>query len=107
MMLLKKDLYNARIKNTENKILDITNLATNTTLNTKINEVKGKLTSITEVATIAALTIVENEIPNISDLVKKADYEARIKDIKDKYFTTFQYNKFTNNKLDEKIKEKS
>ena len=106
-MLLKKDLYNARIKNTENKILDITNLATNTTLNTKINEVKGELTSITEVATIAALTIVENKIPNNSDLVKKADYEAKIKDIKDKYFTTFEYNKFTNNKLDEKIKEKS
>ena len=107
MMLLKKDLYNARIKNTENKILDITNLATNTTLNTKINEVKGELTSITEVPTIAAPTIDENKIPNISDLVKKADYEAKIKDIKDKYFTTFEYNKFTNNKLDEKIKEKS
>ena len=35
MMLLKKDVYNARIKNIEDKILDITNLATNTTLKLK------------------------------------------------------------------------
>ena len=31
-----------KIKNIENKIPDITNLATNTTLNAKINEVKTK-----------------------------------------------------------------
>ena len=40
MMLLKK-VYNAKIKNIEDKIPDITNLATNTTLNVKINEVKN------------------------------------------------------------------
>ena len=40
----------------------------------------------------------------IRDLVlKKADYDARIKDIKDKYFTTSDYDKFMNNILDEKI----
>ena len=37
--VVKKDVYNAKIKDIENKILDITNLATNTTLNAKINEV--------------------------------------------------------------------
>ena len=36
----KKYGYNAKIKNIEDKIPDITNLATNTTLNAKINEVK-------------------------------------------------------------------
>ena len=40
MMLLKKDAYNAKIK--DMKIPDITNLATHTTLNAKINEVKTK-----------------------------------------------------------------
>ena len=40
MMLLKK-MYNAKIKNIEDKIPDITNLATNTTLNVKINEGKN------------------------------------------------------------------
>ena len=32
-MMSLKDLYNAKIKKNEVKILDITNLATNTTLN--------------------------------------------------------------------------
>ena len=35
--VIKKDVYNAKIKNIEDKIPDITNLATNTTLNAKIN----------------------------------------------------------------------
>ena len=54
--VVKKDEYNARIKIIENKIPDITILATNTTLNAKINEVKGKLPYITDLATPAALT---------------------------------------------------
>ena len=37
--VVKKDVYNAKIKNTEDKILDITNLATNTTVNGFINEI--------------------------------------------------------------------
>ena len=36
----EKDAYNAKIKDIEDKISDITNLATNTTLNAKINEAK-------------------------------------------------------------------
>ena len=68
---------------------DITNLATNTTLNAKINEVrgeipsiaeistaalkakinevKGKIPNITNLATTTALTAVENKIPNVSN----------------------------------------
>ena len=38
----EKDVYNAKIKNMERKIPDITNLATNTVLNTKTNEIKKK-----------------------------------------------------------------
>ena len=44
--VVKKDVYNAKIKNIENKIPDITNLATKTTLNAKINKVKGERASI-------------------------------------------------------------
>ena len=32
MMLFKKDVYNAKLKNIEDKISDITNLATNISL---------------------------------------------------------------------------
>ena len=45
--VVKKDVYNAKIKNIEDKIPDITNLATNTTLNTKVNEAKKEKYSIT------------------------------------------------------------
>ena len=44
--VVKKDAYNAKIKNIEDEILDITNLATNTTLNAKINEIKGEIPSL-------------------------------------------------------------
>ena len=66
--VVKKDVYNAKIKNIEDKIPDITNLATSTTLNAKINEVKKEIPSIANLTTTTALTAVENKIPN---LVKK------------------------------------
>ena len=101
-MSLKKDVYNAKIKNIEEKIPDITNLATKTTLNAKLNEVKGEIPNITNVATTNALTAVENEIPNVSNLVKKTDYGTKISKIEtkftdhnhDKYITTSEFNKF-------------
>ena len=39
--VVKKDASNAKIINVEEKILDITNLATKTTLNAKLNKAKG------------------------------------------------------------------
>ena len=47
-------VYNAKIKDIEDKIPGITNLATNTTLNAKLNEVKKKNPIITNLATTAA-----------------------------------------------------
>ena len=56
----------------------------------KINEIKGEMPSIIGLATIASLNDVKNKIPNVSDLVKKkkkkTDFDAKIKDIDDKYF---------------------
>ena len=85
------------------KIPSITNLATNAPLNAKINEVKGEIPSITILATTITFTTVENKIPYVNHLVKKADYDAEIKDIKNKYFPTSDYNKFTSNIFDEKL----
>ena len=45
----------------------ITILATNAFLNTKINEVKSEIPSITDLTTTAAITAIENKIPNVSD----------------------------------------
>ena len=43
--VVKKTGYNTKIKNIEDKIPDITNLATKTVLNIKINEVKTEIPS--------------------------------------------------------------
>ena len=43
MRSLKNDVYNAKIKTIQDKILDITNLATNASLNAKINQAKGEI----------------------------------------------------------------
>ena len=95
---VKKYAYNAKIKYIEDEIPDISNLATNTSLNAKINEIK-KL-GLTNLATTAALATVGNKILNIIDLVKKADYDVRNEN---KNFTNSDFNKFMSNILDAKI----
>ena len=40
----------------------------------KITEIEGKIPSITGLATTAALNAVENDIPKVSDRIKKANY---------------------------------
>ena len=74
-------------KDTEDKAPDITNLATNTTLNAKINEVntttainaeinevKNKTPNITNLATTTTLTAVENEIPDHSKYITTPEF---------------------------------
>ena len=53
--VVKKDVYNAQIKNIEDEILAITNLDTNTSLNSKKTEVKGEIPNIINLATTTAL----------------------------------------------------
>ena len=102
--VFKKDVYNAKKKSIEDKILDITNLVTNTTLNAEIIEVKNEIPSTTNLATTAVLTAVENKIANVSNLVKKTHYNTKISEIEDKitdhdhsniYITTQKFNKLT------------
>ena len=117
LVVIKRDVYNAKIKNIEVKISDITHLATNASLNAKINEVKGKTPNITNLATSTALTAVESKIPNVSNLVKKtADYNTKIIEIEDKivtdhdhdkYIATQEFNKFTSENLTARLKQAS
>ena len=110
--VVKKDVYNAKIKNIEDKIPDITNLATKTTLTAKTNEVNGEIPNITNLATTSALTAVENKIPSVSNLVKKTNYntknnetEKKITDHNhDKYITTPEFNKLTAEIFDLRLK---
>ena len=52
-VVVKKDAYNAELKNPENSIPDITKLA-NPSLNSKKNEVKSEIPSITNITTTTA-----------------------------------------------------
>ena len=55
----------------KNEIPSITSLATTAALNAEISEVKYKISKITNLAATATLTALENNIPNVSNLVKK------------------------------------
>ena len=59
-----------------------------------------------KLATAAGLTAVENKIPNVIDLLGKADFDENIRGIERRCFTTSDYNMFTNIILDAKITEK-
>ena len=76
--VVKQTECNAKIKNIKGKIPDITNLATKIILDTKINEVKTEIPSLSGLATTSVLNAVENKIPNVSNLVKKTDYDAKV-----------------------------
>ena len=68
---------------------------------------KGKIPTITNLVTTAALTIAENKILNVRDLIKKADYDVKISEMENKYFTTSYCKNFTGNTLDAKKTQKS
>ena len=114
--VVKKDVYNPKLQNIEEKIPDTTNLPSSTTLNAKINEVKGKIPSntnlpttaainakinevkskipnITNLATTATLTAIKNKLLNISNLLRKTDYGTKINEI-EKKITDHDYDKY-------------
>ena len=115
--VVKKDVYNAMIKNIKYKLPDITNLAANASQNAKINDVKGQIPSITNLATTAALNVeinevkgeipnttnlasttaladFENKIPNVRNLVKKTDYNTKINETGKEIIDHDQSNKY-------------
>ena len=95
--VVKKDAYNAKIKDIKDKIADIIELATTTTLNAKINEAKNEIPSITNLAATAAFNAkineVQNEIPNITNLATTTALTAvdnKMLEIQSKKLTTTQ-----------------
>ena len=63
-----KTKYDTDKSELENKIPDISNLATKTALTT----VENKIPDISNLATKTALTIIEDKIPDVSNLAKKS-----------------------------------
>ena len=67
----------------------------------KLTELENKISDVSNLATKTALTIVENKIPDVSNLIKKTDYNTKITEIEnkltdhnhDKYIDTQEFNK--------------
>ena len=69
----------------ENKTPNITSLVKKKTdFDSKITEVECKIPNISGFATTLALTTVENKIPDVTNLVTKTDFDAKLKDISDR-----------------------
>ena len=78
--------------------LNVKYLVLLTQLLAKINDVKGDLPNISDLATTSALTAFKNEIPSVSNLLKKTDNNTKLSEIvkkitdhnHDKYITTLK-----------------
>ena len=84
--------------------IDTSKLINKTDYNAKIKNIEDKIPNITGLATTAVFTVVENNIPNVSNLVKKQIMMQKYETLK-KYFTNSDYNRFTNDILDTKVTE--
>ena len=58
--------------------IDTIGLVKRTDYNAKNKDIEDKVPDNTNLATTAALTVVEDKIPNTGDLVKKADYDTKM-----------------------------
>ena len=66
----------------ENKIPDTGGLFKKTDYNTKITEIEDKITNVSNLVTKTTLTTVENKIPSVSNLLKKTDYNTKLQKLK-------------------------
>ena len=69
-------------------------------LKTKLTELENKIPDVSNLATKTGLTSLENKIPSLSSLVKKTEYDTKISELEkklsghnhDKYITTPEFN---------------
>ena len=67
----------------------------------KLAELENKISDVSSLATKTALIAVENKLPSVSNLVKKTDYNTKVTEIEnklnnhnhDKYIDTSEFNK--------------
>ena len=66
-------------------------------------ELENKIPNISNLATKAALNKIENKIPDVTNLVKKSDYDTKIKDIGSKYINTTEFTKLATDTFNARI----
>ena len=108
-----KRMYIMLIKSIEDKLPDITKLATKTISNAEINEVEGEIPNITYLTTTRGLIIIDMKVTSVSNFVKKSnpkinEVEKKITDDNhDKYINTLEFNKFTKENSDLRLKQEN
>ena len=91
--------------------IDTSDFVLKTNYNTKITELENKIPDISNLATKTALTTVENKIPSVSNLVKKTDHNTKVTEIEnklnnhnhDKYIDTSKVNTLATNVFNARI----
>ena len=77
--------FEDKINKIDKKRPDISSLVKKKTdLNAKVTEIEDKIPNITGLATYSKLTAVKNKKPDVSSLVKKTDYNTKISEIENK-----------------------
>ena len=79
----------------------------------KLTELENKIPDISNLATKTALTAVENKIPDVSSLVKKTDHSTKITDVEnklnnhnhDKYIDTPEFDKLARDAFNTRLAE--
>ena len=97
--VVKKVVYNKLVTKVDN--IDTSDFVLKTKYNIDKTELENKIPDISNLATKTALTAIENKIPSVSNLVKKTDYNAKVTEIgnkfnnhnHDKYIDTSEFNK--------------
>ena len=97
--VVKKTVYNKLVAKVDN--IDTSDFVLKTKYNTAKTELENKIPDISNLATKTALTTIENKIPSVSDLVKTTDYNTKVAEIenklnnhnRDKYIDTSEFNK--------------
>ena len=77
----------------------------------KLTELENKIPDVSNLATKTALTTVDNKIPDVSNLVNKTDYNTKVADSEnkltnhnhDKYIDTSEFNKLAADVLNARI----
>ena len=101
--VVKKTVYDKLVAKVNN--IDTSDFALKTNYNAKITELENKIPDISNLATKTALTTIENKIPSTSNLIKKTDYVTKITEIEkkhtdhehDEYIDTSKFNTLATN----------
>ena len=98
--VVKKTVYNKLVAKVDD--IDTNNFVLKTNYQTDKTKLENKILDISNLATKTALNTVENKIPDVSSLVKKTDHNTKVTAIEnklnnhdhDKHITTREFNTF-------------